>query len=711
MAKTSKNIPAKSKTIAAESPKTANFPQIPITLIAGMGIMCCVYTLRVMDPVLIPKFLGYSIFIFLLFLWLVFKGKIQDLSELFAQNALLWASAAYIVLSGIFGIYGASMLGDGLLEWGKWALGALGMWGIVAFYRKKENFREILCQTSSIFTLIACVFAFSDISKLLAANNLTHATSYSINSLFGHKNVFSEVLFLLLPFNLYGVFYSKNIKRVFAILAAILSLIFMIALLSRAIWIALALSTLITGIIYVINIFKKKQNQAEQLKKIGLFMGIGMAIVGISLGLYAALSKSDAIQKQFASITNIHHSANEDRLKKWEQTWQLFEEQPLTGIGLGDWKVEILKFVTKNSEVEQGKLFFQRPHNDYLWVLSETGFFAFMAYLSIFGVAIFSIFRLLKHTENEATQHWLYLLLHAIIGYLTFSTFAFPKERMEEIFFLHLIFAAILYENDLVFSATKSTKKLPILAYTSLAIAALCIYVGYERFDGETELRQFEINNKSGKFEAALKNAENAYRPMLEMDPISTPIRFFSGTIYLEMKKYPAAKEHLEAAHKLSPYHVQVMNNLAGLYFMTNKTEESRMLYEKVLLYAPKYEDALLSLSAISFNAKNAEKAFYYISQIDTASQNTRYKQYFERIFPLATQPVLSKISDPLLHTKVSQIFTQKLWYIGISTRAEQSKRDFTQETIAEAIMDMLRNKEVTPETAQIWKERYGIKD
>lgn len=711
MAKTAKNIPAKSKTIVAESPKTTNLPQIPIPLIASMGIVCCIYTLRVMDPVLIPKFLGYSIFIFGLFIWLVFKGKTQDLSELFAQNALLWTSTAYILLSGIIGIYGASMLGDGLLEWGKWVLGALGMWGIVAFYRKKENFREILCQTTSIFTLIACAFAFSDISKLLAVNNLTHTTSYSINSLFGHKNVFSEVLFLMLPFNLYGGFYGKKAGRSIAIVAAILSLIFMIALLSRAIWITLAIATAITGIIYLINAFNKRKNKAEQLKKMALLGVISIAIVATSLGLYAVFSKGDAIQKQFSSITNIHHSANEDRLKKWEQTWQLFEEQPITGIGLGDWKIEILRFITKNSEVEQGRLFFQRPHNDYLWILSEMGIFTFVAYLSIFVAAIMAIFRLLKRTENEATQNWLYLLLHAVIGYLIFSAFAFPKERIEEIFFLHLIFAAILYENDLVFSAEKPTKNLPILAYTSIALASLCIYVGYERFEGETELRQFEINNKSGKFDAALQHAENAYRPMLEMDPISTPIRFFSGTLHLQMKKYPEAKEHLEAAHALSPYHVQVMNNLAGLYFMTNKTEESRMLYEKVLVYAPKYEDALLSLAAISFNAKKTEKAFYYLCQMDTASANPRYQQYFNSIFPPIKQMVLSKISEPQLLSKVNQIFTQKLWYIGISQRAEQAHRDFTQQTIAEAMMEMLRNKELSVEEGEIWKQKYGIKD
>ena len=704
MAKTSKTIPKASKVAAPP----LSFPQIPLPLIAAMGIICCIYTLRVMDPVQIPKFLGYSIFVFGLFIWLFIKGKRQDLAELFSQNAMLWACAAYLGISGIVGIYGASMLGDALLEWGKWALGALGMWGIVVFYRKKTEFRDLVCQTTTAFTLIACVFVLSDISKLIIANNLTHSSSYSINSLFGHKNILSEVLFLMLPFNLYAAFYGKKIARFFAVIAAILSLIFMIALLSRSIWITLALSTTITGILYVFKEFLGKKQASTQLKKIGLFAGMSFVIVVISLGLYTGLSKGDAIQKQFSSITNIQHAANQDRLKKWQQTWQLFEEQPFTGIGIGDWKVEILKFVTKNSEIEAGKLFFQRPHNDYLWVLSETGIFSFIAYLSIFGTAIFMVFRLLQKTENIATRNWLYLLLNGIIGYLIFSFFAFPRERIEEIFFLHLIFAAVLQEYDLLFSAENSPKSNPIPAGIAIFIALVCVYVGYERFQGETELRKFEINNKAGKYPEALENALTAYRPLFEMDPISTPIRFFSGTLYLQMQNFPLAKEHLEAAHALSPHHVQVMNNLAGLYFMTKDYKKAKTIYENVLVYAPKYEDALLSLAAISFNEKNQEKAFYYVCQIDTSSQNAKYKDYLKNIVQQEKMAILAQITELELATQVAQIFDKKVWYIGLVTRAEQAKNSVLKQSVLEAVAEMLRLKGITREEGTTLTQKYG---
>lgn len=706
MAKNTKSIP---KPIQNAPVQPHQSIKIPFVLIAGMGIMCCVYTLRVMDPVMIPKFWAYSVFIFALFLGLWIKGKTQDLSDLLNQNALLWASVAYIGISGVIGIYGASMLGDALLEWGKWALGALGMWGIVAFYRKKGDFRELVCQCISIFTLIICAIAMYDATKLISANNLTHSTSYNINSLFGHKNIFCEVLFLMLPFNLYLVFYGKKIARFLGMIAAILAMVFMIALLSRAIWIALALSSAITGMIYLFIEFLGKRQNSIQLKKIGLFAGASLAIILMSLGLYATFSKGDAIQRQLSSITNVYHSANQDRLKKWQQTWQLFEEEPFTGIGIGDWKVEILKFITKNSEIEAGKLFFQRPHNDYLWVLSETGIFSFIAYLSIFGVAIFMVFRLLKRTENIATRNWLYLLLHGILGYLIFSAFAFPKERIEEIFFLHLIFAAILYEYDAAFAKENGTKTRTIPTTIALIISAVCIYVGYERFDGESELRQFETTNKAGKYDLALQHAINAYRPMLEMDPISTPIRFFSGTLYLQMKKFPIAKEHLEAAHTLSPYHVQVMNNLAGLYFMTQETEKSRALYEKVLLYAPKYEDALLSLTAISYNSKDIETAFYYLSQIDTASINPRYKQYAENLIPKISASVSSRITEPNLLAQVTRIFDQKIWYLGLGIRAKAANRDITKQSVFEAITEMLRLKTISLAESEALKQKYGL--
>ena len=65
---------------------------------------------------------------------------------------------------------------------------------------------------------------------------------------------------------------------------------------------------------------------------------------------------------------------------------------PLLGVGLGQWRLVFPLYgkIQKFRESGEGlvEIFFQRPHNDYVWVLTETGIIGLLSYLAILGIAV-----------------------------------------------------------------------------------------------------------------------------------------------------------------------------------------------------------------------------------------------------------------------------------------------------------------------------------
>ena len=76
--------------------------------------------------------------------------------------------------------------------------------------------------------------------------------------------------------------------------------------------------------------------------------------------------------------------STKDRLELWTRTIQLIKEKPLFGHGLSDWKIEMLKYGNKGLVSEDNNTFYQRPHNDFLWIMSETGIIGILLYVAVF---------------------------------------------------------------------------------------------------------------------------------------------------------------------------------------------------------------------------------------------------------------------------------------------------------------------------------------
>ena len=110
-------------------------------------------------------------------------------------------------------------------------------------------------------------------------------------------------------------------------------------------------------------------------------------------------------------------TSNEMREETLERAWEVAQDYPVTGVGLGNFR-EVTRQIYKDD-------FFRPPHNSYLWAICEGGIFVLMAYLWLFWIT----WQDLKHVRRYAYRDpefeiWATAIRMVFILFFFYSAFA-----------------------------------------------------------------------------------------------------------------------------------------------------------------------------------------------------------------------------------------------------------------------------------------------
>lgn len=697
------------------SPLT-HLPTPFITAIPFVVVMLA-YMPALLDASLLPKYVGLLLFVGLGGIWLARKNGLADLVTHLKQTIFYPVYAVYLLIC-LLSLVNARLWGDGLFEWSKMLLGVTFTVILTFHYRQHQAlFFQHLGKILTVFLLASCGLALAQLLPLALDGKLQHDKLYQISALFSHRNILSEILLMCLPFAAMAALYLEGGWKQAAWVALGLGFVLMVGLLSRAVWIAFVAAVLATALYYLLMefILSRQADKAERLRFLKGLGGIVLLFV-LLVCLYGFVYSFDTLSKTFQSLIDPSSPANLDRLTKWQQTWQLSRENILLGTGIGDWKIDILQFpAVWGSQTEYGKLLFQRPHNDYLWILSESGILALLAYMALWGLSFARLHKQIGGAQGK--DKWkFYLLFAGLVGYMVFSFFSFPRERMEEVVLLHTFFAGVWLSSDSENNRATGVKHVPNFAFYALWLLPCCLflYVATIRIQGELELQQVHASNQRNNYAQSLLHAQKAYqKPFFEIDPVSTPIHFYTGASLLQLGRLAEALPYLEEANELAPNHVQVLNNLAGAYYQLNRQTLADSLYRRAVWLAPKYEDALLSLCAI--NAKKQtmegyEKAFEYLCAIDTATTHPKYSSFLRLTAQTLCDKLKPDMPDSLFHASLCNALHQKKAAKLAYQHAQGKKGTLMKHLKAETLYQLYAEKQIDSLQWEEWKRKYECK-
>lgn len=554
----------------------------------------------IIEPTNVPRFVVLNLLVILGLLGL--------------KNLVIPSLSLLIPLICFYGIHLLSIswsfnLADGIYESQKILVGILLIITVLSLLQKEENYL-LLLRAFTITSSIVFLIVFYD-------RFLKDAVTYPKLRLFhlaGHENLMSSVIYLSIALLILHFLKEKNLwfKR-FIIFLIIVAIVFIGTLASRTVIFALIISVLAGLIIFLLG--KLRQNL-----KIKGFLLVGLfCLVTCCLILYVGIFRNDQ------NWVNQVPDSIAERFHLWEMSAQLINENPITGVGAGNWQYNYQKY---GIEPIDRALFFQtyfkRPHNDWLWITAETGIIGLFAL--IFFVVVLSIKSVRQLVIAHQTE--VLVVLSVFLGLLIISFFSFPKERPYHIALVAILLAVLLQKIKAYHSI-----KWPKWIWLPICFALLIfnVFIGFERLKGEYFTKAIWANKFVWTPDQKLTACDQAKSTFYSADPTGTPIEVFKGEALLEQKDYTSLLEVTESAYALSPFDYKVLTNYGYALEINRYTRTA----ESVLLEAHRinshYEPAIINLAILFYNRKDFEQSKYWMRKIKDAS--IRYKETYELIF------------------------------------------------------------------------------
>jgi tetratricopeptide (TPR) repeat protein len=289
------------------------------------------------------------------------------------------------------------------------------------------------------------------------------------------------------------------------------------------------------------------------------------------------LSKASAAEA-FLSILAGQHSG---RAGTWIQSLGMIADHPLKGVGIGNWDAEFLRYAGPTLAQDGG--LFGRPHNDYLWVVTELGLPGLILFLWILGGGLWLVWRLLSESKDREELILLTALGAGIIAISVHAFFSFPRERMSAtvIPFLLLGWIAALDARSLAQDSPRPRRTWRPALLLALSLIALVPTIqvarSYRAYFWADAYRTFD------RYEESL-NAINAAIGFGVVD-----YRFYElkALIHHKMNNPQAALEASERLLEYHPYNPWSFHKVGLFQLELENFEAARVAFLEAVRYAP----------------------------------------------------------------------------------------------------------------------------
>jgi tetratricopeptide (TPR) repeat protein len=405
---------------------------------------------------------------------------------------------------------------------------------------------------------------------------------YAVKGLMANKNQFAISLMLMLPFVSYGLFTFKKGWRALAGYSVLMILVNIVIIQTRSVWIATLFMMMTFALLSPVFLLNNnlKGFLVNNKKVLSVSLAVFLIVSIVAVMLIRSSGTSGLMKEQVTSTFSTQSSNAQWRIKMWNASLQLAADNPWLGVGAGNWKSAIIPYYHTNFESEYQN--WRRPHNDFLWVVTEKGIPGLMLFILLFGLIFFYGYKILFSEKNRNRLLITILMLSGVGAYMVVSLFTFPLERVNQQIYLVLMMAVVVS----IFFQSKNTiaHKLNPFKWVNLAIlvfSGFSIYYAFLFLNSELTVGKIAASMNAGRPNRTIKYADKAYSPFTTVDYNNIPIKMYRGVANMHLKRYDESLRDLQAALKDFPNQVAVLNNLAIVSSELNKNKQHHYTSKK----------------------------------------------------------------------------------------------------------------------------------
>ncbi len=479
------------------------------------------------------------------------------------------------------------------------------------------------------------------------------------SSTFGFRNLAALYLIASLPFVGLLVATARNrTERLTGLIACVLMSTFLVYIRGRASWVGLSGALLLhTGFCFVcakdafITMLKPITDRAHRLP-VAISGAIFVLLILLPPGFTEPFNtqrfdeKKADIQSTIQSITT--QGGDRGRRVMWRHTLSMIADAPVLGVGLGNW--EFVYPLYDRGEMISPKVNPFRPHNDLLWIWSETGTPGLLAFLSLPAMLMLILWRLYRRNLSPEHHQTAFACGISVMAILGAGFFDFPWDQVPPYLFFWLSLAIVgwLY-NDL--PSSPASRQKPVITWGLLGLLVLSLGISahiaafdyyyiraYRAFltkDHTTLAREADRAVQFGAFDHQIfimqgdghlhlehfEKAEQSYLNCLKYHPNFANAYSALGHLHYTWgkKQLSSAQTHFQQAHKayekalqINPKHYIAYYNLGLNFEAQNQIDKAILSYKTAYQISTDYTKACHNLGVLYRSMGQIDSALVY---------------------------------------------------------------------------------------------------
>ena len=474
------------------------------------------------------------------------------------------------------------------------------------------------------------------------------ATDLAIKGSYSNKNILASAIFIKIPFAVWLFYFRReNYLRLIGAVGLTLGTLAVFFMSTRTFYLAMILTVVIFIIYGVIDYFILKRRET------GVKVLIHVGLVVIAFGIFSFVQnylypqevrQSTSFGARLAEVANQENQSNNLRKTAWVITaTDMIPNDPLLGVGIGNWKVRFLQYENSYSP---HYIYMYKNHNDFLELTAEVGIFGGLAFVAIFLLAAFYFIKGTYKNKNSEQEQWFFLPLFGLFAYSFDAFFNFPQDRPEiqALFAIYVGIAvglAVLY-----FGKNSKEHKLPTLAIGfigAIAVVAMVLGVIVERMYFDSSKIQRMVKEEQQGVRSPKSPADyliRNYPRIPNLTAVAEPVDVEKARYLIDEKKFDEARKILSSIH-YHPYDARPEYFMAVSYFMEpeKKLDSIYKYAHKARMIKPNFYGSLnLETFALNNLGKEQEsikllKQFLSLEKDSIQKEEPKWKKRLKSIF------------------------------------------------------------------------------
>ncbi len=375
-------------------------------------------------------------------------------------------------------------------------------------------------------------------------------------------------------------------------------------------------------------------------------VAIALAVGGLFLMRDQSWVQRIPFLQRLATIS-LEDSTTKARFMNWGMAWEGVKERPILGWGQENYAIVFDKYY--NPYMYGQEQWFDRVHNVIFDWLVAAGFLGFLSYLSLYGVALWLLWRrkqeeaVFSALESSVLTGLLagyfvslffvfdnimsYVLFISVLAYIAWRAAAnavpIPLPRLSPkllpvavLSAVFLVWGAVWYVNARAFAANRALIRAlqPQAEGVSKNLELFKQSIAYGTF-GTQEARE-QLTQAAAQVvrvegvpvevkQAFLKTAASEMELQAASSPLDARFPLFSGALLVSAGEFEKAASLLARAHELSPGKQTILFEIASNSLARGDVNAAVAAYKQAYELAPEYTDARLFYAAAVIRTGN----------------------------------------------------------------------------------------------------------